>query len=101
MEKKLCKWEINIKIEAIESFRRYLKAGKQCTAPKTAKDAQFILRFILPILAQDDKLPNNNTGAKAIEQLGQFHVDPNRKASWEIKMEKHIKNDAENLEGQI
>ncbi len=101
MEKKLSKREINIKMEAIEAFRRYCKAGKQGTAPKTAKDAKLILRFVLPILALDDKLSSYNTGAKAIERLGQFQADPNSKTLWDIEMEKHIKNDDENLDSQI
>ncbi len=54
-------------MEAIKAFRRYCKAGKQVIAPKTEKDKQSILRFVLPILALDDKLSSYNTGAKAIK----------------------------------
>ncbi len=85
---------------AVEAFHRYCKAGKQCTAPVTAKDAKSIL--VLPItLVPDDKLSTYNTGAKAIERLGQFLLDPNIQTSWEIEMEKHIKNDDEIQESQI
>ncbi len=69
MEKKLCKREINIKMEAIKASRRYCKAGKQGNSPKTAKDAKSILRFVLPILAPDDNFSSYNTGAKAIKRL--------------------------------
>ncbi len=69
--------------------------------PKTGIDAKLILRFVLPILAPNDKISNYNTGAKAIEQLGQFQVDPNSQTLCEIEIEKHIKHDDENLEGQI
>lgn len=43
MKKKLTKKEIGIKMEAVEAFKRYLKAGKPGTLPVTAKVTKSIL----------------------------------------------------------
>ncbi len=82
------KREIAVKREAIDAFKKFLTAGKPSKLP--AKDSKAILKFVLPLLAPNEKLAEYNTGPKAIQRLVKFGIASDNKLTWISEMEKHL-----------
>ncbi len=90
--------ELFVKSEAANAFEKFQKAGKSAVS---SKDTKAILKFILPLLAPNEKMSSYNTGPKAMSRLEQFAIDLGNKIRWESKMKRFMKEDEEVQEGQL
>ncbi len=55
--------ENTINADAIAAYQKYIATGKQTNLP--AKESKSILKFIFPLLSNEEKMTNYNTGPKA------------------------------------
>ncbi len=83
--------EMLVKSKSVVALKKY-----QATDGKSAlssKDAQAIIKFILPVLTPKENISYYNIGPKAISRLGSFAENSKNKITWESDMERYMKED--------
>ncbi len=87
------KREITIKEEAADVYKKFVAAGKPDSL--FARDSKAVLKYILPLLAPEEKIYEYNTGQKAMAQLSKFATESDITITWMTEMEKHVQMEEE------